>query len=43
MYVKEILTDDDFCLALKKSGCVMLKLGIESGDEEVLDNLNNIY
>jgi len=34
------LADDDFCLALKKSGCVMLKLGIESGDQEVLDRLN---
>ena len=40
MYVKKILADDDFCLALKKSGCVMLKLGIESGDQEVLDQLN---
>jgi len=34
------LADDDFCLALKKSGCVMLKLGIESGDQEALDALN---
>jgi len=34
------LADDDFCLALKKSGCVMLKLGIESGDQDVLDQLN---
>ncbi len=34
------LADNDFCLALKKSGCVMLKLGIESGDQEVLDCLN---
>ncbi len=33
------LTDSDFCLALKKSGCVMLKLGLESGDQAVLDNL----
>jgi radical SAM superfamily enzyme YgiQ (UPF0313 family) len=40
LYVKEILTDDDFCLALKKSRCVMLKLGIESGDQGVLDQLN---
>ena len=38
--VSEDLADDDFCLALKKSGCVMLKLGIESGDQEVLDKLN---
>jgi len=27
----------DFCLALKKSGCVMLKLGLESGSQGVLD------
>jgi hypothetical protein len=38
--VTKHLADDDFCLALKKSGCVMLKLGIESGDEAVLDSLN---
>lgn len=29
----------DFCRALKRSGCVMLKLGLESGDQEVLDRL----
>jgi len=34
------LTDEDFCRALKKSGCAMLKLGIESGDQNVLDQLN---
>ena len=34
------LADDDFCLSLKRSGCSMLKLGIESGDQEVLDQLN---
>ena len=33
------LTDLDYCRALKQSGCVMLKLGIESGDQEVLDRL----
>jgi hypothetical protein len=33
------LADPDFCLALKQSGCVMLKLGIESGDQSVLDAL----
>ena len=33
------LTDLNFCLALKQSGCVMLKLGLESGDQSVLDNL----
>lgn len=31
------LTDPDFCAALKQAGCVMLKLGIESGDQGVLD------
>ena len=33
------LTDPDFCQALKQSGCVMLKLGLESGDQVVLDSL----
>ena len=36
----EHLTDEDFCRALRESGCVMLKLGIESGDQEVLDRMN---
>lgn len=34
------LTDENFCRALRKSGCTMLKLGIESGDQSVLDQLN---
>lgn len=34
------LTDPDFCRALRRSGCVMLKLGVESGDQRVLDKLN---
>ncbi len=33
------LTDPDFCVALRQAGCVMLKLGIESGDQGVLDAL----
>lgn len=33
------LADADFCRALKRSGCVMLKLGLESGDQGVLDRL----
>ena len=33
------LVDPEFCHALKRSGCVMLKLGLESGDQEVLDQL----
>jgi len=34
------LADEDFCRALKKSGCVMLKLGLESGSRTVLDALS---
>jgi hypothetical protein len=34
------LTDEDFCRKLKHSGCTMLKLGIESGDQAVLDALH---
>jgi len=33
------LTDPDFCRGLRRSGCVMLKLGIESGSQKVLDNM----
>jgi radical SAM superfamily enzyme YgiQ (UPF0313 family) len=33
------LADPDFCMALKRSGCVMLKLGLESGDQTVLNDL----
>lgn len=33
-------TDLEYCEALRQSGCVMLKLGLESGDQEVLDTLN---
>jgi len=35
----EHLADPDFCRALKASGCVMMKLGLESGDQTVLDHL----
>lgn len=31
------LTDPDFCEGLAASGCVMLKLGVESADQDVLD------
>ncbi len=34
------LTDPDFVHGLKDSGCAMLKLGIESGVQDVLDSLN---
>lgn len=33
------LADPGFCRGLKRSGCVMLKLGLESGDQQVLDGL----
>lgn len=37
--ISEHLADMEFCTALKKSGCVMLQLGIESGDQGVLDKM----
>lgn len=33
------LADEEFCRALRRAGCVMLKLGLESGDQGVLDAL----
>lgn len=38
-FEKEFL-DQDFCHDLKNSGCDMLKLGLESGDQDVLDRMN---
>lgn len=35
-----LLSQRDFCFALRQSGCVMLKLGLESGDQQVLDRMN---
>jgi hypothetical protein len=35
-----LLTDPAFCRELRRSGCVMLKLGLESGDQGVLDALD---
>ena len=35
----EELEDPGFCRALKRSGCLMVKLGIESGDDQVLQAL----
>ncbi|MDM7925919.1 MAG: B12-binding domain-containing radical SAM protein [bacterium] len=32
-------TDPGFCAAMKASGCVMLKIGLESGDPEVLERM----
>ena len=37
--ITDHLSDPDFCRALKRSGCVMIKLGLESGDQDVLDAL----
>jgi radical SAM superfamily enzyme YgiQ (UPF0313 family) len=37
--ITDHLADLDFCRALKKSGCVMLQVGIESGDPGVLEKL----
>ena len=37
--VTKDLKDPDFCDALKRSGCRMLKLGLESGDQAVLESL----
>lgn len=34
------LTDPSFCRELKRAGCVMLKIGLESGDQGVLDSLD---
>ena len=37
--IGEELADRSFCESLSRSGCVMLKLGIESGDQGVLDHM----
>jgi hypothetical protein len=37
--IDERLADPDFCRALKRSGCALLKLGLESGDQGVLDRM----
>ena len=38
--VSPLLTDPEFCRRLRRSGCLMLKLGIESGDQGVLDAMD---
>jgi hypothetical protein len=38
--VGPLLTDPEFCRRLRQSGCLMLKLGIESGDQSVLDAMD---
>jgi hypothetical protein len=35
-----LLTDVDFCRNLRRCGCVLLKLGLESGDQGVLDAMD---
>lgn len=37
---ESVFADPGFCRDLKKSGCAMLKLGLESGDQDVLDWMN---
>jgi len=37
--ISDQLADPEFCRDLKRSGCVMLQLGIESGDQGVIDAL----
>ena len=37
--ISKDLTDTEFCLALKSAGCAVLQLGIESGSQRVLDEL----
>ncbi len=37
--ISPILTDLDFCKELRQSGCIMIKLGLESGDQNVLDSM----
>ena len=38
--VGPLLADVEFCRSLRRSGCVMLKLGLESGDQQVLDRMH---
>ncbi len=38
--ISPLLTRPDFCKKLAQSGCKMLKLGIESGDQTVLDAMH---
>ncbi|HYA87385.1 MAG TPA: radical SAM protein [Nitrospirota bacterium] len=37
--ISKDLLDKNYCIALKRSGCAMLKLGLESGDQGILDGL----
>jgi len=37
--VTKELTDEGFCRDLRTSGCVLLKIGVESGDQDILDGM----
>lgn len=37
--ISELLADVDFCHRLKAAGCTMLKIGLESGSQGVLDGM----
>jgi radical SAM superfamily enzyme YgiQ (UPF0313 family) len=38
--IDTLLADLGFCHRLKESGCIMLKLGLESGDQDVLNSMH---
>ena len=38
--IDTLLTDRDFCHRLQAAGCVMLKLGLESGSQNVLNSMS---
>ena len=38
--VTDHLADEGFCVKLKRSGCVLLQIGLESGDQAVLNALH---
>nr|MDA3785356.1 radical SAM protein [Deltaproteobacteria bacterium] len=38
--ISPLLTDHAFCKRLRQSGCLMLKLGLESGDQGVLTSMD---
>ena len=38
--VAPYLADPEYCKRLRQSGCVMLKLGLESGNQQVLDTMH---
>jgi len=38
--ISEQLADPDYCRALRQSGCVMIKLGVESGENQVLESMD---